>query len=285
MLVDGNTMMKHAMENMYAIPAFGFVNLEGAKAIINSAESQNSPVILQITQGGAKYGGLEVLFVIALMLANRASVPVAIHLDHGRDLDLIKRAINLGFTSVMYDGSEFGISENAKNSLEIKKYIGKRKISLEIEVGVIGGKEEDVEADKTVYADIEEIKYIDEIVNPTMIAIAAGTAHGLGHTDVEINNDLIREATDSIKAAVVLHGASGVEELAIIKAVESGVRKVNFDTELKKAYIDGVKDYVKNNPLEYDIRKILQNAISEQEKIISKRIRQCGANNKNWLKG
>lgn len=280
MLVSGKELLNEAKKNKYAVPAFGFVNLEGAKAIIEAAENKKSPVILQMTQGGVSYGGLNQLFAIAKSYAENSKVPVAIHLDHGRNIELIDNAINLGFTSVMYDGSNLDIIENCNNSKTVKQSIGEKEISLEVEVGVIGGKEDDVEAEKNIYADIDEVVAINESCHPDAIAVGVGTSHGKYRGAINLKYELITEAYEKTHAAIVLHGASGLTKDHISKCVEAGAAKINFDTELKQALIDGIMDYMKSNPQEYDIRKIMSKGVEYQREIVEERIEECNSANR-----
>lgn len=275
MLVSGKVLLNDAKKRNYAVPAFGFVNLEGVKAIIKAAENKNSPVILQMTQGGIAYGGLGQLYAIAKSYAESASVPVAIHLDHGRDIELIKEAINLGFTSVMYDGSNLDIDLNCENSKEVKDYLNDKDISLEVEVGVIGGKEDDVEAEANIYAKLEEVVQIYESCKPDAIAVGVGTLHGKYKGKINIKYDLISESFEKTGAAIVLHGASGLTREHVNKSVVAGAAKINFDTELKQALIDGIMDYMEANPKAYDIRKIMEKGIANQVEIAEERIEQC----------
>ncbi len=276
MLVSGKQLLNEAKAEGYAVAAFGFVNLEGAKAIVLAAELCHSPVILQTTVGGIKYGGLEQLYSIAKACANEVSVPVAIHLDHAHQFAMIEDAIEIGYTSVMYDGSELPISENCKNSKRVKTLVAEKNISLEVEVGIIGGKEDDLENEQ-VSAKIEDIKLIADTVNPDAIAIAVGTQHGIYKDEVKINYELIKEAKLKTNSAIVIHGASGLSEADIKQCVAAGANKINFDTELKQSLIDGIMSYMQKHPQAYDIRKIMQPGIDKQVELIKKRIIQCGS--------
>lgn len=284
-LVSGKKILKHARENKYAIPAFGFVNLEGAKAIIQAAEDMNSPVILQTTGGGIKYGGHEELAAISIALAKKTFVPVALHLDHGKNLEIVKKSIALGYTSIMYDGSEEKIEINIKNSLYAKKLIGKKNISLETELGLIGGKEDDINNEqKADFTTPEEAFNFAYKVKPEALAIACGTAHGKYSKPVDIKFNLIKKISSQLKdISIVLHGSSWVPLEQVTKAVKAGITKVNFDSELKQAYIDSVMKYMKIHPKEYDLRKILLPAIQSQKEIAISKIKSCRSQNKNWL--
>ncbi len=275
MLINGKELLQYAAKEQVAIPAFGCVNIEGIKAIVKAAEECQKPVILQITEGGIKYAGLEELYYAAVSAIEKSTAQVCIHLDHGRDLQLVKRAIDLGFTSVMYDGSHLSIEENIKNAKEIKDYIGMRAIALEVEIGAIGGKEDDVESEENTYANLDEVKAMNEQVNPDSLAVAVGTAHGIYVGEININFDLISTASEMTQKPLVLHGTSGVPKEQVKHAIANGVRKVNYDTELKQQFIGGVSEYLEQHAGEYDIRKIFAHGIDKQAQITKERIIDC----------
>lgn len=275
MLVNGKEILKYAEENDIAIPAFGCVNMEGVKAIVKAAEQFDVPVILQMTEGGIEYAGLEELYNIAYTVAANSSAQICIHLDHGRNIDLVKRAIDLGFTSVMYDGSNLPIEENIATSKIIKDYIGNRAVALEVEVGTIGGKEDNDEAENVLYASIEDVTKINEQAKPDSIAVAVGTSHGIYKGPININYDLIEEAKAVTNKPLVLHGTSGVPTEMVQKAIKSGICKVNYDTELKQQFIGAISNYLESHEEEYDIRKIFKPGIEAQIKIVETRIKEC----------
>ncbi len=275
MLVNGKEILNYAKKNNIAIPAFGVVNLEGAKAVCLAAEKVEVPVIIQMTEGGIKYGGLEELFSLVSSMGKITKGQICLHLDHGRDITLIKKAIDLGFSSVMYDGSHLTIEENIINTKIIKDYIGNRSISLEVEIGQIGGKEDDVESEENNYANINDVVKMNEECDPDSIAVAVGTQHGIYKGEIKLNYDLIEESFKKTQKPIVLHGTSGVPNYMVKKAIKKGIRKVNYDTELKQKFISSIKGYLDKNSEEYDIRKIFSPAIKEVEEIVLKRIEEC----------
>ncbi len=275
MLVNGKEILNYAQKHKIAIPAFGAVNLEGIKSICLAAEETKTPIIVQMTEGGINYGGLEELFAIAKVAGEKSKGQVCIHLDHGRDIELIKRAIDLGFTSVMYDGSHLPIEENIKNAKLVKDYIGNRGVCLEVEIGQIGGKEDDIEASNDNCANIYDVIKMNEIVDPDSIAVAVGTQHGVYKGAININFDLITECAEKTGKPIVLHGTSGVPEAMVKKAIKNGVRKVNYDTELKQNFISETKKFFAEHPVEYDIRKIFKPGIHGVKQVVLTRIQEC----------
>ncbi|AHK22638.1 D-tagatose-1,6-bisphosphate aldolase subunit KbaY [Candidatus Hepatoplasma crinochetorum Av] len=283
-LVKGKILIKDAIKRNYAIPAFGIVNLEGAKAAIEAAEELNAPIILQTTEGGINYAGHEELAAIAIASAKKAKVPVAVHLDHGRNIEYHKRSLELGYTSLMIDGSTLPFDENIKITNKVKSLIKDQDISLEAELGMIGGKEDDIEEEADHFTKVEDaIKFINN-TNIDMLAIACGTSHGFYVKEPKINISLIKEIYDKTKKPLVLHGGTGVPLNQITKAVQAGIRKANFDSELKKAIICGILEYMYKNPDAFDLRKIFQEGINQAKEVAKSKIKAVQADGKNWLR-
>ncbi len=275
MRINGKQLIEFMNNHEGAVPAFGAVNMEGIYAIIEAAEETTNPVILQMTEGGIKYGGLEELYSIASVHAEKSPANICIHLDHGRDLELIKRAIDLGFDSVMYDGSYLPIEENIANTKIIKEYIGDKPISLEVEIGAIGGKEDGAGSSGSLYADVNDVVAMNNQVDPDLIAVAVGTSHGIYKGPINIDYDLLAKAAAVTNKPLVLHGTSGVPDDIVSNCIDLGIKKVNYDTELKQAFVKSVLDYHKQYPDAYDIRKIFGSAITAQSEIVKKRIDLC----------
>ncbi len=284
-LVYGKELLKDAVNNNYAIPAFGFVNLEGAMAAIEAAEELNSPIILQTTQGGIDYAGHSQIAAIAISLAKEAKVPVAIHLDHGRQISYHEKSIDLGYTSLMIDGSPLSFDENVNITNTVINMEKDSRISIEAELGQIGGKEDDVEDEAEEYTTVEEaVEFINKTGNQVdMLAIACGTAHGFYTKTPHINQELIKEVYSKTNTPLVLHGGTGVPHEQITEAVNNGIRKANFDSELKQAIIKGVMDYMNENLDAYDLRKINRRGIDYAKEVAKSKIIACKSNGKNWL--
>ncbi len=284
-LVYGKNLIKHAIENEYAVPAFGFVNLEGAMAAIEAAEEMNSPVILQTTQGGIDYAGHSQLAAIAISLAEQAKVPVALHLDHGRQIEYHVNAMKYGYTSLMIDGSPLSFEENVAITNEVINMEKDPNISIEAELGQIGGKEDDNEDEAEDYTTVEEaIEFIEKTNGKVdMLAIACGTAHGFYTKEPHINQELIKEVYEKTNTPLVLHGGTGVPHAQITEAVGNGIRKANFDSELKQAIIRGVVEYMGENPSAYDLRKINRVGINYAKDVAISKIKACKSDDKNWL--
>ncbi|GFN34281.1 class II fructose-1,6-bisphosphate aldolase [Tepidimicrobium xylanilyticum] len=280
MLVSGKEILRDALEKKYAVPAFNFTNMENLQAIIDGAEEMNSPVIIQTTQGAIEYAGFEYLADLGKGAAKRAKVPVALHLDHGTDLEYHLKAIRLGWTSLMIDASKCDFETNVNIVRQVVKIAHVLDISVEAELGVIGGKEDDIESDISIYTEVHDaVKFYNE-TNCDSLAIAVGTAHGIYKGEVKIDFDRIREIKQEINIPLVLHGSSGVPEDMLGKAVESGINKINFDTELKLANLKAMRKFIEENPNIYDIRKVFKPCRIAMKEVVIKKIKACKSYNK-----
>ena len=283
MLVSGKELLEKANAGNYAIGAFNFTDMENLQGIIEAAEELNAPVFIQTTQGAIDFAGFEYLADLGLGAAKRAKVPVALHLDHGQKYDYIMKAIRLGWTSIMMDASKYSLEENAKMVNEVIKVAKPLGITVEAEIGIIGGKEDDLEVDKDIYTETSDaVKYYD-LTGCDSLAIAVGTAHGLYKGEVKIDFNRIKEIKEALNIPLVLHGSSGVPEEMVSRAVSMGINKVNFDTELKVANLKALTKFMDENPGVYDVRKIYRPCREAMKEVVKNKIIACGAENKSWL--
>lgn len=284
MLVTGKELLQHADKNGYAVGAFNVNNMEIVQAIIEAAEETQSPVILQASQGGLKYAGVEYIAELGKVAARNASVPVAIHLDHGTDFVQIMQCIRHGFTSVMIDGSQYDLEGNiaiTKKVVEVARAVG---ISVEAELGKIGGTEDDIVVDHkdALHTDPDEaVRFVRE-TDVDFLAIAIGTAHGKYHGEPEIDFDRLKEIRSKVDIPLVLHGSSGVAYDDLRKAISMGISKINIDTDVRIAFTKGVSDVIKANPDEFDPRKIIGPAREVMKKAIMEKMEVFGSVGKAW---
>lgn len=279
MLVTGREILQDAHKNNYAVGAFNVNNMEIVQAIIEAAEETNSPVILQASQGGLKYAGVEYIAELGKLAARNAKVPVALHLDHGTDFDQVMLCIRHGFTSVMIDGSRFELDGNiaiTKKVIEVAHAVG---VSVEAELGKIGGTEDHitVEEKDATFTDPKEAKRFVDETNVDSLAIAVGTAHGLYKGEPKLDYDRIKTIKEMLDIPLVLHGSSGVPEESIKKAVSLGINKINIDTDLRVAFSNAIKDFIKENPDNIDPRKILGPAKEAMKEAVAEKMRLFGS--------
>lgn len=284
MLVTGKEILLDAQKNGYAVGAFNVNNMETIQAIIEAAEETRSPVILQASQGGLKYAGVEYIATLGKLAAQNATVPVALHLDHGTDFEQIMLCIRNGFSSVMIDASKYSLEENiayTKKIVELAHAVG---VTVEAELGKIGGTEDDIvvsERDAT-FTDPDEAKKFAEETGVDYLAIAVGTAHGVYKGTPKLDYDRIEAIRNIVDIPLVLHGSSGISEEAIKKAVPLGIAKINIDTDLRIKFAEGVKDFLKENPDEIDPRKILGPAKQAMKEKIIEKMNIFGSSGKAW---
>ncbi len=281
-LVNLKYLMDRAEEGKYAVGAFNCNNMEIVQAIVEAAVEENSPVIIQASQGAIKYAGLDYIVALVKTAADSADIPICLHLDHGTDFNQVKDCIDRGFSSVMYDGSKHPLEENIRITNEVLALARAKNVSVEGELGKIGGTEDDVHVDEkdAMYTKPEEAKYYVDKTGVDALAIAIGTAHGQYKGEPKLRYDILEEIEKLIDTPIVLHGSSGVPDESIRKAIERGVRKINIDTNIREAFVKGVHQAIEANPEEIDPRKILGPAKEEMKNIIKEKIRLFGSSGK-----
>ncbi|HHW07120.1 MAG TPA: class II fructose-1,6-bisphosphate aldolase [Clostridia bacterium] len=272
-------LMEQAEAGKYAVGAFNCNNMEIIQAIITAAEQERSPVIVQASQGAIKYAGLSYIVAMTRVAAEEAGVPVCLHLDHGTSFAQVMQCIRQGFSSVMIDGSKLPLEENIRLTnrvLEVARAVG---VSVEAELGKIGGTEDDISVSdwEASLTDPEEAKYFVEQTGVDALAVAIGTAHGRYKGVPKLDFARLEKIRALTQVPIVLHGSSGVPDEAIRQAVALGVRKINIDTNIREAFVKGVKEVIAKNPDEIDPRKILGPAKEEMIAIIREKIRLFGS--------
>lgn len=277
-----DVLLKQAEEGQYAVGAFNCNNMEIVQAIVAAAEAERAPVILQASQGAIKYAGLDFIVAMARQAAEKASVPVALHLDHGTSFAQVMQCIRAGFSSVMIDGSKLPLEENialTRQVLAVARAVG---VSVEAELGKIGGTEDDISvADwEAMLTDPEEARYFVEQTGVDSLAIAIGTAHGRYKGEPRLDFDRLARVRSLVRVPIVLHGSSGVPDEAIRRAISLGVRKVNIDTNIREAFVAAARRVIDAHPDEIDPRKILGPAREAATEIIREKIRLFGSSGK-----
>lgn len=281
-LVPVHVLLSQAEQGGYAVGAFNANNMEIVQAIVEAAELENSPVIMQASQGAINYAGLEFITGMVRIAAEASKIPVALHLDHGTDFAQVVRCIRSGFSSVMYDGSKLPLEENiaiTNKVLDIARPIG---VSVEAELGKIGGTEDDIHvSDKeAMYTDPEEARIFVERARVDSLAIAIGTAHGQYKGEPKLDYDRLQKIRTLVGIPIVLHGSSGVPDEAVQKAITLGVRKVNIDTNIREAFVWTMRKVMQEKPTEIDPRKILGPAREATVEIIRAKMQVFGSSGK-----
>lgn len=278
-LVSLRTLLEAADRGNYAVGAFNVNNMEAVQAVVTAAEAERSPAIIQVSQGAIKYAGIETISTLVRMAAEKASVPIALHLDHGTDYDTIIACIRNGFTSVMFDGSQYEMDENIARTKEIVKIAHAVGVSVEGEIGKIGGVEEHVVVDMADAAltPVEDaIKFFEE-TGVDALAMSFGTAHGHYTAEPKLDLDRVKAVHDQAGAFIVMHGGSGVPISDVQKGIKVGIRKINIDTELREAFVGEMRNQLEAKPKEIDPRKILGPATKAMAEKVAEKMRQFGS--------
>lgn len=276
-LVTTKKMLLDAQKGHYAVGAFNVENMEMVMAVIEAAEELQSPVIMQTTPSTVKYAGLDYYLANVKAAAERAKVPVAIHLDHGSSYGLAMQALRTGYTSIMIDGSHESFEDNIAVTKSVVDACAPSAIPVEAELGKVGGKEDDLDGgDGDGYTDPEQAREFVERTGASSLAVAIGTAHGLYKGEPKLDQERLWEIRQVVSVPLVLHGASGVPDEAVRESIRRGIFKVNYATELRIAYSDGVKAVLKNNPDTIDPKKYGAAGKEHVKAFVMEKMRNCG---------
>ncbi len=279
-LVTSEKMLLDAQKGGYAIGAFNVENMEMAQAIIEAAEELKSPVILQTTPSTVRYAGLELYLANVRTLAEQAGVPVALHLDHGDSFELCAKALRAGYTSIMIDGSRLPLEDNIALTEQVVKMSAPMGVPVEGEIGQVGGKEDDLACENAGYTIPEEAVRFERETGLSSMAVGVGTAHGVYAATPVLNTELIRKLRKLLTVPMVLHGASGLSDDAIRDCVQGGISKVNFATELRIAYSDGIKAVLREKQETFDPKIYGREGRMRVKEIVRNRMRVCGCDGK-----
>lgn len=275
MVVSSARLMKKASREGYAIPAFNIDNLESAMAVSEVMHEMRLPVIVQMIPRTLNYGGIAMYPAMMRELMADCPVDYALHLDHGNSLALAQRCIASGFSSVMFDGSAMSFEDNIKFTKEVTDYALPMDVSVEGELGTIGGKEEGDTDLEATYTKVSEAEEFVRRTNVSTLAIGVGTAHGVYKGEPKINVQRIKEIHEAIETPLVLHGASGLSDEVIRDCIAAGISKINFATELRQAYTNGIKAEFAKDPAVFDPKIYMRGAIDEIKKVIRAKIKIC----------
>jgi fructose-bisphosphate aldolase class II len=301
-LVNTREMFKRAMAGEYAIPAYNFNNLEQLQAIITACAETSSPVIIQVSKGARSYANETMLRYMALGAVKMArekgsQIPICLHLDHGDSFELCQSCVDSGFSSVMIDGSHLPYDENVALTRKVVEYAHAHDVTVEGELGVLAGIEDEVQAEKSTYTKPEEVEDFVSKTGVDSLAISIGTSHGAykfkvkeGQEPPPLRFDILEEIERRIPGfPIVLHGASsvlqeyvalinqyggkmegavGVSEEQLRRAARSAVCKVNIDSDGRLAVTARIREYMAKHPEEFDPRKYLGEARKELVKLI-----------------
>ncbi|QUQ70208.1 class II fructose-bisphosphate aldolase [Kutzneria sp. CA-103260] len=238
------------------VGAFNVIQLEHAEALVAGAEAAGAPVVLQISENAVRYhGSLAPIGLATLAVARQSSTRVAVHLDHAESADLVAEAVELGFTSVMFDASKLDYGDNVRATAEVVRRCHAAGVHVEAELGEVGGKD-GVHA-PGARTDPDEARQFVEATGVDALAVAVGSSHAMLTRDAALDFDLIRLLREKVGVPLVLHGSSGVADADLTRAVEAGMTKINIATHLNNAFTTAVRAYLTENPQVVDTRKYL----------------------------
>ncbi len=303
MFANTKTILQKAQKQGYAVGHFNINNMEIVQAVVNAANQTNSPIILAVSEGAIEYAGLDYLISLTQTAAKQSKVPIAFHLDHGKNLNIIKKCIKAGFSSVMFDGSHLPLEQNIKITKQIVQLAHKKGISVEAEIGTIGGAEDNVSSRKIIYTNPKEAKEFVKKTGCDFLAVAIGTSHGPNKFQgpAHLRLEILQEIQKQVKIPLVLHGASGVPKDIvkvatkygatlpkvvgvpndqIKKAIQLGICKINTDTDLRLAFDAGIRKSIQEHPSDIDPRHMLTPAKDLITQVVIERITTFGSNNK-----
>ena len=272
MLVNFNEMLLNAKKEHYAVPHFNINNLEWTKYILEECQNLNIPVILGVSEGAAKYmGGFNTIsgMVKGLMKDLNITIPVCLHVDHGQSFDTCKNAIDAGFTSVMIDASSHNLDNNIEITREVVAYAHERGLTVEAEVGHIGGTEDNITSTET-NATLEDCEILYNATQIDSLAPALGSVHGFYKGEPNLDFETMHIINEKLPIPLVLHGGTGIPADKIEKAITNGISKININTDLQVAWSKKVREKLATDSEVYDPRKI----IGSGEEAIKERIKE-----------
>lgn len=268
MFINVSEELKKARENKYAIGAFNTNNLEATKAICVAAKQCQKPIIIQTTPGAIEYAGLRQIFNIVKTEVEESGISAGLHLDHAKDFEIAKECIDFGYRSVMIDGSKLPFPENVALTRKVVDYAKPKNVSVEAEIGAIGSGEGGENSGEDHFSSPDEVKRFVELTGIDSVAVSIGNEHGAPQGE-KIDLKLLEEISKAVSIPLVLHGASGLSDEDVKNAIKLGVTKINIDTQIRRAFIDGLSDI---DPSMKDYREVLKLSMKNIEDVVTQKI-------------
>ena len=275
-LVSSSQLLLKAQAGGYAVGAFNVENMEMAEAVVAAAEELDAPVIIQTTPSTVKYASLKLYYANVKALAESVKIPVVLHLDHGSSFGLAVQAVREGYTSVMIDGSHESFEDNVTITKKVVDVAKPNGIPVEAELGKVGGKEDDLEANADSNTDPSEAAEFVRRTGVDSLAVAIGTAHGFYVGTPVLDKERLSEIRKAVDIPLVLHGASGLSDEDVVECIKRGICKVNFATELRAAYTGGIKEILAEKPETFDPKPLGKAGMQRVKKLVMNRIKVCG---------
>lgn len=276
MLVNSKEILEKAKQGNYAVPHFNINNLEWTRYILEEMQELNSGVILGVSEGAIKYmGGVNVVtnLVKSLIKDLNIQIDVVLHLDHGSSFEICQKCIDAGFTSVMIDASHYPLLKNIEITKKVVEYAHDKNVTVEAEIGQIGGTEDGMEG-KNYNAKLEDVIALVNSTHIDSVASALGSVHGLYKGKPNLDFITMKKISENVSVPLVLHGGTGIPDNLIQEAIKNGINKININTELQIAWANEVRKFLKENETVYDPRKVIssgekavKNVVKEKTKL------------------
>jgi fructose-bisphosphate aldolase class II len=245
------SLLEQAEQKNYGVGAFSIANMEMIMGAVMAAEEMRSPAILQIAQVRLPYSPLRLIGPMMIAAAEQASVPIAVHFDHGMDIEVIKQALDLGFTSVMIDASHLPIEQNIEKVGKVKELADRYGAAVEAEVGQLGGSEGGTEDQEMFYSNPVEVKQLYESTKVDAIALSIGNVHGLYKKEPKLKFEILTNTKELVPVPLVLHGGSGISDEDFRKSISLGIRKINIATANFMAVEESARNYSSSDKRDY----------------------------------
>ena len=279
-LVTTKELLLDAQKNGYAVGAFNVENMEMVQAVIAAAEELRSPVIMQTTPSTLKYADPELFYANVAAVAKKATVPVVMHLDHGSSFELALRAFRAGYTSIMIDGSHSVLEENIAITKAGVDACHAGNVPVEAELGKVGGKEDDLDGGAGGFTDPQEaVRFVEE-TGVDSLAVAIGTAHGVYKGIPKLDVERLSQIREVVSIPLVLHGTSGIPDEDVRECIRRGICKVNYATDLRIAFTEGVKEVLAAKPDTIDPKKYNAAGREKVKEYVLGRIKVVGSEGK-----
>ncbi len=281
-LVPMAELLNKAKAEKYAVGAFNIVDYATLQAVVDAAEEEKAPAIIQTSASSTvKYYGYKPLFDMVANVAGPSKIPFALHLDHCKDLDMVYACIDSGWTAVMYDGSSYAFEVNLKNSKDVVARAHAKGVSVEGEIGAVWGVEDDINVDEhqDLLADPEKAVQYAEESGVDAFAPAIGTAHGLYKGEPKLDYDRLEKIAKRVAAPIVIHGGTGLADEVFRKLIKLGGAKINVSTQLKIGFFDGFKTYIESGG-KTDPIKLIQNIRKVEKEIVKGFMKTFGSSGK-----
>lgn len=275
MLVNLNEVLEYGEKHHCAIAGFNVFGYEDAAAVVKAAEAENSPVILMANRDAVAHMPVTILGGILTKIAQRAKVPVCVHLDHSLSIEKIKEGIDAGFTSVMLDASQKPYEENAQMTKEVVAIAHPLGISVESEIGSVGYSDPSLDV-QTLYTDPQEAEMFAKETGVDALAISIGNLHRMTTQTIHLQFDRLAEIKERVRVPLVLHGSSGIPDDELVKAIKGGIRKVNIGTALRMEFGNSLRKQMKEDKEIFDRIKLFKGCMEAVQKKAQEKIQFMG---------